>query len=291
MLALAHGRVRASFTRVNRARKLNVSTMELLLDGARRSDEAHAIRTRLGSGRYRLAAKALSVSDSLTEQEYAVLRQFDVPLSIPDVLAGSELGDLETLTLLSRLIAREYLLPDGASPNSSPPRPSQVFSSPPLVLSLADTLAKRGARRWRTGALVGLAVLGFASWLVPRYLVGSQDRRPTLRSAATAAAAQFVPPAVMPGANDPVEPLRAESPPASRVAPARAAAEHDAPTLPRVTPAARKRATRASVSESVPPVAALKRSPPAHAEPVQITSPEPRMQIIDRQSPKMQVLE
>ncbi|MEO8178446.1 MAG: DUF4388 domain-containing protein, partial [Deltaproteobacteria bacterium] len=111
MLAFEHGRVRASFTPVSRPNRVHVSTIELLLDGARRSDEARSIRMKLGSGPYRLAANAMSVGDSLTAQEVSVLRQFDVPLSVADVLAGSELGDLEALTLLSRLVARECLLP------------------------------------------------------------------------------------------------------------------------------------------------------------------------------------
>jgi len=281
MLALEHGRIRASFTRVKRPHKLNVSTMELLLDGARRSDEAQSIRRRLGSGLYRLAAKALSVGDSLTEQEYAVLRQFDVPVSVPEVLVESELGDLETLTLLSQLVAREYLLPDGeASPSSAALRPSQALSRPPIVLSLANTVAPRGPRRWRMGAVLGLGALGFASWLVPRHLAGSPERRPASSPVPSAAAAQQQ--------VDPVEPRLPEPSSTTGTALARAVAQVDSPKPARVTPAAGRRAPRSSVASPAP---LLERSPRSQAEAAEITSAAPRMQIIEAHAPKLRILE
>jgi hypothetical protein len=293
MLALEHGRVRASFSRVSRPRQMNVSTMELLLEGARRSDEAQALRSRLGSGLYRLAPKAMAVSDSLTEKEYFVLRQFDVPLRVPDVLAASELGDLETLTLLSRLILREYLLPEGEACTSPPSLHPLQASSPPLMLSVAHALADRGPRRWRAGVVLGLAALACAGWLGPRYLVASHDREPAIGSAPPAAAApvEHV---------DPVELPRVEAVPTASAAPSPTAAPaptatepSNPPPLAPVRPSARKRAARASasVSASDSPAASAKRSPAAHAEATERTSTEPRMRIIEEQRPKMQILE
>jgi len=291
MLALEHGRVRASFSRVSRPRQMNVSTMELLLEGARRSDEAHALRSRLGSGLYRLAPKAMAVSDSLTEQEYFVLRQFDVPLRVPDVLAASALGDLETLTLLSRLILREYLLPEGEACSLPPSLHPLQASSPPLMLSIAHALADRRPRRWRAGVVLGLGALACAGWLGPRYLIASHDREPAAVSLPPAAAApvEHVEPVELPRVE--AIPIANPAPSPAETAPAAEAESSNPPPPARLRPSARKRAARASVSASDSPAASAKRSPAAHAEATESTSTEPRMRIIEEQLPKMQILE
>ena len=108
-LALEHGRVVAEFSAAQRNRTIHTATLPLLLDAARRIDECRVLMQRLGSARYVLAPKVMSAEAAFSAGEAAVLHCFHAPSLVSDALAESEIGDLETLKTISRLVERGYL--------------------------------------------------------------------------------------------------------------------------------------------------------------------------------------
>lgn len=177
VLAVEQGRISTSFTaEVDRPRRVQRATMELLLEGARRADECNVARRALGAGYYRLAAGLPAHDPELSASERAVLNVFVSPSTIAEALAESDLGDLETLSLLQGWVARGRLAPDAGA---SRPRPSLLpepvrSTEGPQVLTLASRVAPRPrpsslARTALFGAVSGLLVgVGLWTMLVPQ---------------------------------------------------------------------------------------------------------------------------
>jgi hypothetical protein len=89
ILALDEGQVVADFRPVRRDRTIWKPTPVLLLDGARRKDECHRLRCRLGSERYAPGASPTAIDATFTRAESELLRAFDGPRSVGDALAAS----------------------------------------------------------------------------------------------------------------------------------------------------------------------------------------------------------
>ncbi|HEU4578280.1 MAG TPA: DUF4388 domain-containing protein [Polyangiaceae bacterium] len=282
-LALTSGRLSAEFAAVSRARTICESTSALLLNGARRMDEVHALLGRLGEGRFRLAFEPPSEA-GLAAAELALLGHFRVPSTLQELLAATELGDLEALTGVARLIERGWLSAD-AEPSPAPvaSRVPGALSTAPILLSVlrppvVDAGGLSGWRKNRGAALVGLLALGGIGWL-------SLDALRSSAGAPAAAAALAPPkleaPPVEPGAAPP-----SSAPPSSALAPGSVAAapadtpsarREPAPAGPAGAPLARRR--RAALPEPTPAAA-------------ESTAPRaPRMQIIDEQTPRIQIVE
>lgn len=310
MLTLERGRVRASFHRVQRERRVHASTMELLLDGARRGDECRVLRGRLGEGVYQATPRLEPVDASPTLSEAALLRQFRAARRVADVLAEGMSGDLEMLTDLERLVQRGWLTPVAAD-SAAPSAPAA--SSPPVVLSFArfptQPATPRAHRRWALGAgLLALALL-----TLPRYLLASRAEltpperalspggpRSGAQHALGQALLEGAPPAASGPEHEPLADRLALPPPAasllqprSRSTVARSAAATD-PPLPARTGRARRRAPGGAASPATDAVVA---GAPATAPAGALTpatdamGTTPRIQLIEARRPQMQILE
>jgi hypothetical protein len=194
-LALEHGRVVAEFSPAQGNRTIHTATLPLLLDAARRIDECRVLMQRLGSARYVLSPKVMSAEAAFSAGEAAVLHCFHAPSLVSDALAESEIGDLETLKTISRLVERGYLSSKAEVESSIlPVAPlAGAVSTPPVVMSFFTPVlhqrARRssGSRRGSLGSIAVLAVLGFGWWLLPNGLFESSSAevqtRPSLRTA------------------------------------------------------------------------------------------------------------
>jgi hypothetical protein len=176
ILGLDQGRVVADFCSVRRSQPIQTSTLTLLIEGARRKDECALLKQRLGDDLYRIAPKATDDSAEFSSAEALVLRAFDVPRVIADVVAESELGDLETLRAISELVKEERLVPGGrASLASITPPARDSFLIQTSVLSVLPPASTRRvdrvllSRRFRIGLAAALCGLGTAGgFLLPR---------------------------------------------------------------------------------------------------------------------------
>ncbi|MEY2930747.1 MAG: hypothetical protein RL033_1496 [Pseudomonadota bacterium] len=293
MLALEQGRVRASFHRVHRPRRVHASIMQVLLEGARRSDECRLLRARLGSGLYRPSPAAASTDLSRSAVESALLSLFEAPRDIVAALAESTWGDLETLTLIVKLVAQGWLVPADEAHRPAPERwPSPVNSQPPIVLSLARLATQRPAPHLRQGLVLGLALCGLALWLMPRYLSAFRETelslpvRPAAAPIEPTALAPMEPIELAPIELAPIEP-RAE-PPSS--APALDPPRSTSSPLARAVP--RRRISRASAATPPAPSRAPGTAPvPAARADATSLGVEPRMQLIEARNPQMQIVE
>jgi hypothetical protein len=175
ILAFEHGRVVADFRPVSRSRPIQTPTLALLLDGARRKDECALLKQRLGDSLYRIAPEAAS-GCALSTAGTAVLGAFAVPRGVADVVAESDLGDLETLRVISELVKDQCLLPGGRASLASisqPPRESFLIQAsvlsvlPPPSAPRVDRAPLSG--RLRIGLAAALCGLGVAGgFLLPR---------------------------------------------------------------------------------------------------------------------------
>jgi hypothetical protein len=292
MLALEQGRVRASFHRVRRPRRVDASTMQILLEGARRSDECLRLRAKLGSGLYRLSPAAASTDRSRSAIESALLSLFEAPRDIAAALAESTWGDLETLTLIVRLVAQEWLVPDVQAPRPAAERqPSPVASQPPIVLSLARRATQRPAPHLRQGLVLSLALCGLALWLLPRYLSAFRETElslPMRPAAVPIDRAALAPP--VPVELAPSEP-QAEPAPSSAPAPD---PPRSTPPFTRAAPRPPRRISRANAAATSLP-APNRTTVPATVSAARAGATslgvEPRMQLIEARNPQMQIVE
>jgi hypothetical protein len=176
ILGLDHGRIVAEFCSVSRSQSIQASTLTLLIDGARRKDECALMKQRLGDGLYRVAPKATDGSVVFSAAEAAVLRAFEVPRTLADVVTASDLGDLETWCAISELVQQECLVPGGQASFTSitqPERESFLIQAsvlsvlPPAIAPRVDRAAFSG--RFRIGLAAALCALGTAGgFLFPR---------------------------------------------------------------------------------------------------------------------------
>jgi hypothetical protein len=307
-LALERARITVSFgVEADRPRSVRLSTMELLMEGARRTDECNAARRALGTARYRLAPDRPALDVNLSPAERAVLEGFATPMSSADALVDSSLGDLETLILIRQLVSRRYLVRD-VQPNASsaPPLPPATLPSGPQLLALtsAPTQARaESSRRLRASRWVPVLalVLGIGAWSLANHDGASSRPRsvsPALRAATPAGAstesgaarAEPALPASTVAAAPRVEALAAAVEPApshdprARADAASAAVVLRAPPVVRFSPA---RIGRGSLSRS----AAKTPATPALAGTLETKRRAARMQIIEDLSPRIEVVE
>jgi hypothetical protein len=308
ILALEEGEVVADYRPVRRERTIWKPTPVLLLDGARRKDECHRLRCRLGRERYAPGANLPAVDVTFTRAEIELLRAFDGPRSVGDALAASSFGDLETLTAFANLVKRQCLLPTVELADAPPVAPAEVISLRPALVSLlalpSVSSARVDARRARVGLVVagGLLAAASALWLL---LPGSTSERDTARDSrmltptaalgAPVASSEALPREAVDGATRAPAPeasARAALPTpelAPAVVPAPAPEPSSAPRpAPRLIPgsdeASASRASAARVRVARPAVAAASATPP-------VPPRTPRMQIIEDRRPSMRVLE
>ncbi|MEO8183965.1 MAG: DUF4388 domain-containing protein [Deltaproteobacteria bacterium] len=197
ILNFEQGRVVAELRSCPRVRAIHVSTHGLLLEAARHKDESVLLWRKLGDAqqRYRLAERATGTSQQRSPAELSLLRLFDPPCSLTDVLSQSELGDLETLTTLTQLVGAEYLVEAGVS---LPPYRSLIQTQVGVPQHLLDSLVPLtipGARarpppfRWRWAALGVVAILPLGLWFQWPTL-SEHTTRGTLSASLGAASAQ-----------------------------------------------------------------------------------------------------
>jgi hypothetical protein len=130
ILSFERGRMVADLRPEPRPRSIYAATHRLLLESIRRKDESEKLEKKLGNVNrlYRLGERSTSSRVRVSTDELSVLRLFDGPRRLRDVLAQSHIGDLESLTALVRLVDDGYLVEADAAP-----LPSRVPSEPRSV--------------------------------------------------------------------------------------------------------------------------------------------------------------
>jgi hypothetical protein len=224
-----------------------------------------------------------------------LLLLFSSPRTLADVLAESDLGDLETLTLLAQLIGQGWLV---RSIEATPAPPTAGLTNPPLVLSMArfptQPATPRAYRRWA----VGLGSLALVLAALPTYLLAQRGHAPRAPATAAAALAQpalpeGAPPTLALAAAEPTQASGAEQAlkllatppvPTPHAGAARAAAQDGAP--PAVAPRVRRRAARPAAPAATSPGPGTAPAPSASS-----ATSAPRMQLIEARRPQMQIVE
>jgi transposase-like protein len=202
IVSFDHGRVVADFRSVPRAPAIQTPTSRLLLEAAHRKDESVRLWRRLGAGQltYRVTERAKAGLTRLSLAERALLASFEEPRSLLAALRDSDLGDVETLTLLARLSDNGFIEPD-ASVVSSGTTGSGVRDELASLLTLTGTrLSERAAtsrRRVPSGAWAALGVMGLLL-LMPWLYDGAMAQK-------------VAPPAPWPGPAPTVEPVASYS--------------------------------------------------------------------------------
>jgi transposase-like protein len=172
IVSFDHGRVVADFRSVPRARTIQTPTSRLLLEAAHRKDESVRLWRRLGAGQpaYRVTELAKASLTRLSPTERTLLESLDEPRSLLDALRDSDLGDVETLTLLARLIDSRFIEPDASVVSSGNTRGGRDEMA--SLLPLMDTrpsergsTVRRRVPTWVWGALGAVALLLPMPWL------------------------------------------------------------------------------------------------------------------------------
>lgn len=170
IVSFEHGRVLVEFGAAQRARTIAASTPSLLLEAAHRKDEAARLWGKLGDGRraYRVSDRARSsTAPPPSSAERRLLGLFQQPISLLQVLEQSELGDVETLTLLAQLSESQLIAADPSSTRAAPPAgdPGDLSASSHTLTTLERVSAQRRFPRWILPgwAWSGLAVLALAT--------------------------------------------------------------------------------------------------------------------------------
>jgi uncharacterized protein DUF4388/transposase len=162
------GQVLADFRSEPRERTIELPGHVLLLEAARRKDESARLVDRLGeSAIYAATQTALAQGTSASAEERELLAACDGEHTLEEIVAHSDLGDLETLTAIASLLDRHYLVRDptsiaprssGSSPVSRD-TPGSVVSLSPLATSQRVTRAPRRAPLVFVGVGLGLGSL------------------------------------------------------------------------------------------------------------------------------------
>jgi hypothetical protein len=328
ILALEQGRVVADFCPVRRSQAIQMPTMALLIDGARRKDECALLKQRLGDSLYRAAPEAAG-ANAMSSAWAALLRVFGVPRAVAEVVAESDLGDLETLRVISEWVSDSRLLPCGrASLDSIAPAARESFLIQASVLSvLPPPSATRVDRaplsgRFRVGLAAALCGLGIAGgFLLPRLASPLQEEAAApslpsgdrLRAASSPRAVADEQPAASSDAGRlrrdeaPALPLAAEraepiasvanarsDEPSERGVPASATSRAGNPSSrPRGSSAgpAPERASARADESAHPSTGSVASSPPGSAAVIEPPD-QPRMRMIDEEeTPSIRILE
>jgi transposase-like protein len=173
IVSFDHGRVVADFRSVPRAPTIQTPTSRLLLEAAHRKDDSVRLWRRLGAGQptYRVTERAKAGLTRLSPAERALLASFDEPRSLLAALRDSDLGDVETLTLLARLSDNRFIEPDApvAPPGTTG---GGVRYEPASLLTLTGMRApertstvRRREPSWAWGGLGVVALLLLMPWL------------------------------------------------------------------------------------------------------------------------------
>jgi hypothetical protein len=112
ILSLDDGWLEAELRHEERPRTIHVPTQRLLLEAARRTDETQALKRKLGGVQccYRLVHEPEPEHLAApTAAELRLLRLLSGAPSVAELLAESELGDLETLIALERWFEAGHL--------------------------------------------------------------------------------------------------------------------------------------------------------------------------------------
>lgn len=157
IVSLERGRVLVEFRVVRRSRTIFTSTPSLLLQAAHRKDEAARFWRKLGDGRraYRVTEKAARRAGYSSQAERRLLEAFQQPRSLLQVFEHSELGDVETLTLLAQLSESQLIAADP--------------SSTPLPLPEADTGDLAASSRTLTTLAIAPRREAFPRWILPAW--------------------------------------------------------------------------------------------------------------------------
>jgi len=172
ILALEHGQVVADLRAEPRRRSIDLPMPVLLLEAARRKDEAQRLRDQIGDERrcFRLDARAKAALAGLSPAELAALEYFEPVRSLGEMLEQAELDELSTLQVLSRLIEAGLLME--VDPPAAPlaePAPAADASHEALLESFFSNgpgwrPRRTGKPRWSLDAVSNL-LLPAASWL------------------------------------------------------------------------------------------------------------------------------
>jgi hypothetical protein len=173
---LERGQMVTELRAVHRERTIRTSTAWLLLEAVRRKDESSQLRRKLGSlDRYfQGVADGGVLNRSLNSSEAALLRLFDEPRRLMDVLARSEMGDVETLAALESLIRSEHLVE--ADPVSQQRlralggREASTQREAALAWPIAfawprERVVRRGTWRWVASTVLMGSLVSSAAWL------------------------------------------------------------------------------------------------------------------------------
>ncbi len=144
---------------------------------------ASTLKQQLGSRRfYRLGERSNSWRVYVSTDEFALLKLFPGPRRIGEVLAQSQLGELESLIGLARLVADGYLVESdvaSAAPRGEPTarlrrskrrarfeeQHSPASDAPLTISQRPEPNHTRGAARWLLATLAAAALIPAAFWL------------------------------------------------------------------------------------------------------------------------------
>lgn len=208
VLAFQRGRIHADFSPVERPRRIDMPTAELLLESARRFDECRLLRGKIGDmdAVYVPSDRSLAPNVQATSEQFAVLRLFDGFRNVEEVVSASSAPDLETLTRILALHDSgllERVRPSRTSLREMPANTATSQTPERSVLPLAQSLSAPSSgwrpRQW----LWAIATLGSAAVGAALAIRVADQRQPRPRAAAAPPAAKAVAPPVsfgLPGA-------------------------------------------------------------------------------------------
>jgi uncharacterized protein DUF4388 len=182
IVGLERGQVVTELRAVRRERTIRTSTQALLLEAARRKDEAALLRRRLGDlNRFFQSVETSAINRSLNTVEAAVLCLFGMPRRLSDVLDESDLGDVETLAALESLMRSGHIV-QARTPEPAP-EPAQAAvaddSAGNRVLPVSFAWPQEraiGQRnfRWLGSTLLMALIVSLAAWLGAKSSVSTQ---------------------------------------------------------------------------------------------------------------------
>lgn len=171
--ALDSGQVVTELRAVHRERTIQTATPWMLLEAARRKDHASRIRLELGDlARPFQCAVGGASSRSLNSAEAAVLTIFDQPRQLAEVLAQSELGEVETLAALLGLIRSRHLVESAMGERirrtAARALPAPDASALPIPFRWPRSAERPTRPVWLGSTLLLGLVVALGSWLGAR---------------------------------------------------------------------------------------------------------------------------
>ena len=148
ILSFERGRMVADLRPEQRTRTIYAATHRLLIESIRRKDAALDLEKKLGNVNrfYRLGERSTSSRVRVSTDELSILRLFDGPRRLRDVLTQSHLGDLESLTALARLVDDGYLVDVDTAPQSArastEPKTQPSGAQPRIKTERLDPMAR-----------------------------------------------------------------------------------------------------------------------------------------------------